>query len=67
MLSEARYAASKPNYDMALAGKPLRFERTDEDHDGLPRHSIVSYLPDTDERGGFLFLKIRAHGIAHCV
>ena len=51
LLSEARYAARKPNYDMALAGKPLRFERTDEDHDGLPRHSIVSYLPDTDERG----------------
>ena len=51
LLSEARHAASKPNYDMALAGKPLRFERTDEDHDGLPRHCIVSYLPDTDERG----------------
>ena len=51
LLSEARYAASKPNYDLALAGKPLRFERTDEDHDGLPRHCIVSHLPDTDERG----------------
>ena len=51
LLSEAPYAASKANYGMALAGKPLRFERTDEDHDGLPRHSIVSYLPDTDERG----------------
>ena len=51
LLSEARYAASKPYYDLALSGAPQRFERTDEGPDGLPRHSIVSYLPDTDARG----------------
>ena len=51
LLSEARYAASKPYYDLALSGAPQRFELTDEGPDGLPRHSIVSYLPDTDARG----------------
>ena len=51
LLSEARYAASKPYYDLALSGAPQRFELTDEGADGLPRHSIVSYLPDTDARG----------------
>ena len=51
LLSEARYAATKPYYDLALSGAPQRFERTDEGPDGLPRHSIVSYLPDTDARG----------------
>lgn len=51
LLGEARYAASKPYYDLALSGAPQRFERTDEGPDGLPRHSIVSYLPDTDARG----------------
>ena len=51
LLSEARYAASKPYYDLALSGAPQRFERTDEGPDGLQRHSMVSYLPDTDARG----------------
>ena len=51
LLSEARYAASKPYYDLALGGMPQRFERTDEDSQGQPRHSIVSYQPDADARG----------------
>ena len=51
LLSETRYAASKPHYDLALAGAPQRFERTDHDPQGRPRHSIVSYLPDADARG----------------
>jgi diguanylate cyclase len=51
LLSPTRYGASKPYYDHALAGAPQRFERTDEDHQGQPRHSIVSYLPDADARG----------------
>ena len=51
LLSPTRYAASKPYYDHALAGAPQRFERTDEDSQGQPRHSIVSYLPDADARG----------------
>ena len=51
LLSETRYAASKPYYDLALAGAPQRFERTDQNPKGQPRHSIVSYLPDADARG----------------
>ena len=51
LLSETRYAASKPHYDLALAGVPQRFERTDQNPKGQPRHSIVSYLPDADARG----------------
>lgn len=51
LLSESRYAASKPYYDLALAGAPQRFERTDQNPKGQPRHSIVSYLPDADARG----------------
>lgn len=51
LLSPTRYAASKPYYDYALAGAPQRFERTDEDPQGQPRHSIVSYLPDADAHG----------------
>lgn len=46
-----RYAASKPYYDLALVGAPQRFERTDQNPKGQPRHSIVSYLPDADARG----------------
>jgi len=51
LVSETRYAASKPYYDHALAGAPQCFERTDKDSQGLPRHSIVSYLPDADAHG----------------
>jgi diguanylate cyclase len=51
LLSATRYAASKPYYDRALAGAPQRFERTDEDAQGLLRHCMVSYEPDTDAHG----------------
>ncbi len=51
LLSDSRYAASKPYYDRALHGAPQRFERTDEDAQGLPRHCIVSYLPDAAGSG----------------
>ncbi len=51
LLSARRYANSKPYYDLALSGLPQRFERTDEDENGAPRHCIVSYLPDTDPDG----------------
>ena len=51
LLSAQRFAASKPFYDRALAGQPQRFEREDLDAKGQPRHSIVSYLPDTDAHG----------------
>ena len=60
LLSPTRYAASKPYYDYALAGAPQRFERTDEDPQGQPRHSIVAYLPDADAHGGVtgLFVQV---------
>ena len=51
LLSDSRYADSKPYYDRALHGAPQCFERTDEDAQGQPRHSIVSYLPDADNQG----------------
>ena len=60
LLSASRYAASKPYYDQALQGRAQRFERTDEDAQGLPRHSIVSYLPDVDAGGavGGIFVQV---------
>lgn len=51
LLSDRRYSASKQYYDLALAGAVQRFERTDEDQNGLPRHSMVSYLPDFGSDG----------------
>ena len=51
LLSESRYAASRPYYDHALRGVPQRFERTDQDAQGRPRHSIVTYLPDGEGDG----------------
>lgn len=51
LLSASRYAASKPHYELALSGLPQRFERTDEDEHGAPRHCIVSYLPDVGQDG----------------
>src|SRR5690606_10498817 len=60
LLSASRYAASKPYYAQALQGRAQRFERTDEDAQGLPRHSIVSYLPDVDAGGavGGIFVQV---------
>jgi PAS domain S-box-containing protein len=51
LLSEQRYKASEPLYELALQGAPQRFERTDEDAQGQPRHCMVSYLPDVDAQG----------------
>ncbi|MDP3230683.1 MAG: diguanylate cyclase [Acidovorax sp.] len=42
------YAANLPFLQRALQGEPQLFERTIIDTRGVPRHTIASYLPDTD-------------------
>jgi diguanylate cyclase len=48
LLGPELYAANLPFLQRALQGEPQVFERTIIDTRGIPRHTIASYLPDTD-------------------
>lgn len=48
LLGPELYAANLPFLQRALEGEVQEFERTITDIRGVPRHTIASYLPDTD-------------------
>ena len=48
LLGPELFAQNKPFLDRALLGEPQLFERTFADVHGVARHTMASYLPDTE-------------------
>jgi diguanylate cyclase (GGDEF)-like protein/PAS domain S-box-containing protein len=48
LLGPDLFAQNKPFLDRALQGEPQLFERTFADVHGVARHTMASYLPDTE-------------------
>ncbi|MFN7153008.1 MAG: diguanylate cyclase domain-containing protein [Acidovorax sp.] len=48
LVGQELYAANRPFLERALRGEPQVFERTIVDTHGVPRHTLVSYLPDIE-------------------